>query len=304
MNARVGFAAAVIAVLAGGALGAQDSGGGAEQPVEKHGQWTLRVEPVVWFTGPSGTLKLPGSASGVGGSSAGDGGTVGALSLQGGAAQDVDLRDLDIDTPEASPAIEINLGRGDWRFGLRAIDFSGDQQAAANAGGSYGSLAYAAGDEVSTSLDYSQFELEVGYSLRKRDLSPYPQGFKFHSNFELIAGLRVYDFEWSVENTTAGGALGTEETFWEPIVGAKISMELYEQFDIDLQLTAGGLPLGDDSSYSLDVIVGGAWRPVENVGVLVGYRLTGYDLSSGSGDEEFEWQGSMAGLYAGLVLQF
>jgi hypothetical protein len=256
-------------------------------------RWTLRFEPAVSFAGPAGTLKLPSRAGGIS-----------ASSIGAGARESVDLRDLEIDTPEPGLGGEIHLSRGDWRIGLRVLTHSGDERVDATGSGSIGSLSYGTGDEIATSLDYAQFELEGGYSLIKRDLSPYEKGFRFRTNLEAVVGLRVYDMDWSIDNATSGRELGADETFIEPLAGAKFTMELYEQFDIDVQLTGGAMPLGDKTSYSIDVMVGGVWRPVEHLGIQVGYRLTRLDLQSDESDSDFEWDGSMAGMYVGLVAQF
>jgi hypothetical protein len=38
--------------------------------------------------------------------------------------------------------------------------------------------------------------------------------------------------------------------------------------------------------------------------VQVGYRFTGLNMTSESDEGDFEWDGSMAGLYTGVVIQF
>jgi hypothetical protein len=40
------------------------------------------------------------------------------------------------------------------------------------------------------------------------------------------------------------------------------------------------------------------------VGVKVGYRMLLFGLSDGDGADEFEWSGSMAGLYFGAQISF
>jgi len=259
-------------------------------------RWQLRFEPAVWFTGPGGKLKLPSSTSG---------GDVLPASLQGGDEDEIEIADLEIDTPEPSLGGEVHLSRGDWRFALRGYVFSGDEDTQATGSGSFGALPYAIGDRIATSLDYSSFEFETGYSFVRRSLQPYEGGYRLNTNLEGLVGVRVYNMDWKVENLDGGGVnLQADETFIEPLVGGRFLMEFYEKFDIDLQLTLGGMPLGDQSSVSLDVMVGGTYRPVQNVGVQIGYRLTGFGLESGEDDEAFEFSGSMAGLYAGIVLEF
>ncbi len=273
----------------------------AAEAVSGAGRWTLRVEPSVWFAGPAGRVHMPTRNDG--GSTVT--GEIGALSLPGGSEERFDLGELEIDTPEPGISGEIHLGRGDWRFLVRGMNFSGDEEVTATGTGSVESFEYTTGDVISSELDYAQFELEVGYSLIRRDLEPYEKGHKLHTNFEALAGARVYDIEFNVLNATSGtSSAGSDETFFEPQVGARLAMEVYEQFDIDVQLTAAWMPIGDNSSITVDVMTGGVWRPIENLGFQFGYRLTGFDLQSEHDDGDFEWRGSMAGVYLGVVVQF
>lgn len=303
MKKRMLAAVCAMQAMSGFAFGQEQAAETAAAAVEAGPRWTLRVEPAVWFLGPAGTVKLPdGAAPTVTGGPKGGG--VGIQSLDGGNAEEFDLRDVDIDTPEASLAGEIHLGRGDWRFLLRMVDFAGDQETDARAAGTVGGFVYADGDVIETSLDYAQFEFEVAYSFAKRSMSPYEGGYKLHSNFELIGGVRVIDVDWELVNTTGGDSAGASETFVEPLGGVRLTMELYEEFDIDVQVTAGGMPFGDKSTITVDAMVGGVWRPFENFGVQVGYRFTGLNMTSESDEGDYEWDGSMAGLYTGVVIQF
>jgi opacity protein-like surface antigen len=72
---------------------------------------------------------------------------------------------------------------------------------------------------------------------------------------------------------------------------------------VDAQIAVGGMPTGN-TSYSFDIIVGVQWRPVENVGVQLGYRALFFGLGSGDGESEFNFDGSLQGLYGGLVVRF
>ena len=69
-------------------------------------------------------------------------------------------------------------------------------------------------------------------------------------------------------------------------------------------MTAGWLP-GTTDSAGLDIVVGGQWRPVPNVGVQVGYRALFLDIESGDGNEAFEiGSASLQGLFGGVGFRF
>jgi len=79
---------------------------------------------------------------------------------------------------------------------------------------------------------------------------------------------------------------------------------LYEQIDIDLEVNVGAAPFGDHSSSSWDAMLGFTWRPIENLGVQIGFRNISFNLENGDGADEFAWDGALAGLFAGVVLKF
>ena len=82
-------------------------------------------------------------------------------------------------------------------------------------------------------------------------------------------------------------------------------MNIVDRFDIDLQVLAGGFDAGrGHSSFSIEIVNGYTYRPIENVGVQVGYRLSWYSLQDGSDVNRFDYTGAVAGLFAGVVIRF
>jgi hypothetical protein len=268
---------------------AQESSSDA-QTTTSPDRWRLRAEPAVWFLGPAGSLRLPTFASG---------------STAPATSDDAfEISDLKIDTPEASPFAEVHLSRGDWRFSIRGVSMSGEEDFDSAVDGNVGDFAFVIGDAVRVDFDYAQFEGEVGYLFKDAALEPYEGGHKLHSKLELVGGARVYSMEWQITNIDNGSRAFDDLFFVEPYAGAKLSLEFYERFDADLQVVLGGLPVADSSSFSIDVIVGGTYRFNEHVGLQLGYRLTGFDLEKDDAEGEFNWSGSVAGLYLGAVLEF
>jgi len=298
------------ATVGGAEAGATQAGSGTvqdsaadtdvEAAVNEPKRWTLRFEPGVWFVAPGGDIKMPQLGGGGGGDE------LGVASIGPGDRDFTKLNDLELDRPEASPAGEIHLGFGDWRFCLRGFSSSTDADATATGGGSINGLSFVEGDEIESSLDFLAAEAEVGYSLYRN--TPRQSGTGrdvLRTNLEAVAGVRLYDVDWEIGNTSSGAeSLEAQESFFEPLIGGRFAMEFYEEFDLDFQLTVGGLPLGDDSSFSVDVLAGFTWRPFENFGVQIGYRQLLFDLQSGEDTQEFEYDGALAGLYGGVLFQF
>ena len=82
-------------------------------------------------------------------------------------------------------------------------------------------------------------------------------------------------------------------------------MNIVECFTIDVQFDIGYFTDGGDkSTLGYDIMAGFMWRPTQNIGVQIGYRDLAYSLQSGSGSNQFEWEGSIQGLYAGAAIRF
>ncbi|MDX2132011.1 MAG: hypothetical protein SFY69_08165 [Planctomycetota bacterium] len=255
--------------------------------------WTVRFEPSVWFVGIAGDVQLPRAA--------------------GAPSNDTtDLADLDLDdTSLVQPLGEITLRKGDWGIGLRGFAFSNDQQASGRAG-RIGDLPIADGDRITSSVDVLDLEIEAMYTIAKGVRSPLSgrDGYALRWRVDVLAGVRVFQTDWEVANLDvafappASNVASAEETTAHPLVGVKVSALFLEQFTLDAKIDVGYLPLGDTSSYGVDIFVGGSWQPHRNVGVQIGYRAMFVGVSSGDGVEAYEYDGSLQGLYAGLVLEF
>jgi len=251
-------------------------------------RWKVRVEPSAWYTAPSGTIKLP------------------RASPMSGGNTPTDVPDLNLDNPHLTPTGEVHLRRGLWRMAMRGFIYSADQEST-GAAGQIGDVAYAPTDTLGTSFDFASFELEGGYTLAHGDLRPRQKGYIVRTNFEAVFGARAYSVDWRVDRINPGtgfSGAGADELFLEPLVGVKADLVLYDQLTMDVQLSVGGMPLGETSSASVDIIVGFAWQATENLGVQIGYRALFFDLQTGQEDAGFEFTGAMQGLTGGLVFTF
>lgn len=291
MTIRISTPAITAGIVSAAIFAAQASAQELTEAVPLRNEtWSVRAEPSVLFFAPGGTVRLPTFAAGS---------TTPAIS------QDTfSVSELKADDPAASPFAEMHLSKGDWRFSLRGVSMSGDSEALAQAPGAVGDFTFATGDLLRTSLSHSQYEVDVAYLLKAAALEPYESGHKLQSKFELIGGARLFDVEWDVRNVDNGSSGTDDVTLFEPFAGAKLSLRFYERFDADLQLTFGGMPAGDSNSLSIDVIVGGTYRFTDNLGLQVGYRFMGFELESADDGGEFDWSGSIAGLYVGAMVEF
>lgn len=241
--------------------------------------WTFQFEPSAWFAGLGGKIQIAGAPAGT---------------------QRVRINDLNLDDPKLTPAGELHLRTGDWRFSFGGFWFNQRETGPAQVGGQLGSITFAAGDVVTSKYSHDSYEPTVGYEIWRRDPQP-GDSVKFLPRIEVLAGARIDDVEFTFQRAAATAR--QHETFGQIIAGVKGSMDIADQFSVDLQVTGGGWP-GGQRVFSWDIMVGFGWRPIENVGVQVGYRNLFSEFKSGSDSDKFSYQGATAGLFFGAIVRF
>ncbi len=298
-----------IAALSGGAargefdtsisLLAEPAATNAAAPAVPAGDDALKVqiEPLIWFVGPSGKLKLP-ITSGTG---------PGGFTTE---ADKVRINDIGLASTRVRPAGTLAVSTGPWRFTFGGSDFElAKGSVAAEAAGRLGSVAFNEGDPLKVDMSFGLYELSAGYRVWEHDwraASGSPDkainAFVFVHAF---LGARFYDVDIAVES--ASGPLARAEEshlFFEPYIGARAEAVIADDFSLVLQLSAGGLPLYSTSSYSLDIVLAFEWRPLPNVGVELGWRQIAFGLSDGRDLDRFAYNGRLAGLFTGVVIRF
>ena len=265
-------------------------------------KWTIQVEPVLWYVAPSGKVRLP-VASGNG---------PGSFTTAG---DEVRLERLNLDSPRFEPAGEVHLSAERWRFSFSGATYGIDRDTTADSSFRLGSVVVAPGDALNVDFSLTTVELTAGYCIWDRVFSG-----PFHTQrpdnavdslarLYILGGARIHSASFDLQRLsgstpTPPSSASADEFFGEPIVGARLEIEIADDFTLDMQLSGGVLPLGDKSSYSFDILVGFQWRPIENLGIQIGYRQLLYSLADGEDASEFKYTGRLAGLFAGIVLRF
>jgi len=188
------------------------------------------------------------------------------LTLPGQATMDVDA--VNLDENELTPSLYATFTNGDWDIELGGFIFGTDSP----------------GGEI----DYSSLELFVTNEVWARELSD-----DVALRLNLGGGLRATDM--SVDLT--GGMGASDDSIWgEALVAARLGIELPRDFSFNVAADAGG---GFKSTtWSLGTSV--TWQPEPYLGAQLGYRFLRTDLD----DDGFEFDGALAGLYAGFVFEF
>jgi hypothetical protein len=251
--------------------------------------WTFSIEPGAWFVGAGGRLQMPRSAP------------------QGTPNQRFDIANLNFDNPRFVPFGEVNARKGDWRIALRGFYYDATKNASGNAG-QIGDVVFTPADTLRSSMTFASYELEGAYTIMGGQSNKLDNGvYAVAAKLDLVGGVRVYDVDWTITNTSGGPGPSTtsdDGIFVQPEFGAKLSVDIYRDVTIDLQLTFGGIPTGSNRSYSGDIIAGLMYNPTPHVGVQAGYRALFFGVSKGDGEGEFSFNGAMQGLYGSLVFRF
>lgn len=273
---------AVVAALSARARAQEEAEAGVpEAPAPR---WRLDARPGVWFLSPAGKLRMPASP---------------AL----GQGDELELKDLNLDSPRAAPFAEVELKRGRWGVDIGALAFSAsDRGFDPEAPVRLGDLPLTPGQRVQSSLDFASLSVAGTYRFHEWHHRAEDGGWPLRSTMDAGLGARFYDVDF--EFTSDAGREQADDFFFEPVVGIKWMLDIGEPFTVGVRASGGIGPWGDRSSWSFDILPSFEWRPITHVGVEIGYRLLVTDLSSGDGAEEFEWRGSSAGVIFAVTLRF
>lgn len=241
-------------------------------------EWVLRLDARAWYVAPAGDLTLPST---------------------GPAGVAVDLGTLDVDAPRISPYGEVHIQADKFLFSISGAHQSIDRNSTATSTFRVGDVQADPGDTLNTDVDWSLVQASMGYRIWERKFDD-----RGDSRLRLwaLGGVRIEDLSFTVSEVGVNQT-SADEFFFHPYVGVRAEAVVARQFSVDLELSAGYWP-GDSSAFSMDVAAALSWRPVSWVGVQAGYRLLITDTETGDGAARYRFDGSLAGLFAGVTFRF
>jgi hypothetical protein len=244
-------------------------------------RWRVSLTPRIWYVAPAGDLRLPGSTG------------------------KVSLDDLDASNPRLSPSGEISLRSDDYRLTFRGMNTNQDVIRNAASAFNLGPVSVSAGDAIRTKLDMTVIELSGGY--RFWAWEPTVGGVKSrdnHLDFWAVGGARVYDFSFDFARLSPTLSQTKKDvTFIDPFVGVRTEMQFARNYGAELEIAGGALP-GSRSTFNFDITAGFQYKFCEHGQALIGYRLLISHLKSGKDTQQFRYDGSLAGLFFGVVVRF
>ena len=280
------------AALAGALFGANAFGQAAPEPpvIEADGAatWRLQFEPMAWAPALNGNLNLTG-----------------------GDLFDIDL--ISLSEVAWAPAWQVSLREDKWTITLDGFDFetSGDAKASGAIAG--GGVSVAVGDTVDYNVDYAAYTLTVSRRVWTLPVHNEVAGVdvgvpagpgEVPSDgvgvfFDVLGGVRLYDLGLQLDS--GGSALANEDHTWvDALIGARMSVDFPYGIGLDVTGDVGGL----GSTFAWNIEVGVHWAMSDNVAAEIGFRHLDTLYEDSGGNDPFEWDVALAGLYGSIVIRF
>ncbi len=189
-----------------------------------------------------------------------------------GVPADVDVGfDQIWDNLEMGAMGKLRVARGRWAFNADVI---------------YMGLG-AAKNNVSADLDQWVVEPSLSYRICE--------------TFEALAGVRYNNLSLAIDGPLGRTPSGTED-WWDPVVGANLSLPFAETFSFHFRGDVGGFGIGSDLTWQAFPFVG--WQITDACSVQAGYRLVYTDYDTGSGANRFKYDMLTYGPQVGLTIRF
>ncbi len=242
--------------------------------------WSIRIMPRAWFVAPAGDLELPG----VGG-------------------QTVTLDTLNLDSTRVQPAGQIDIQAERWMISLAGSTVSSDSTRVASAPFQLGNTVVGGGQAFDSSFDYTTVQALVGYNLWQYNLDAQKAEDAGDTRFRIfvLGGARLHDVQASIERPgVANSRSESSLTTVSLIASTRLQLTFARDFNIEVDLSAGGLH--DSSTFDISAFIN--YQPVDWFAAQFGYRHLEVEAESGSDSNRFRWNGSVAGVYAGVVFRF
>lgn len=238
--------------------------------------WQAEIEPTVWFAALRGDITFKGGST-------------------------VEAKQIGMDEVHAAPMGRFTLRSDRWTFAFTGWATSFDDDATAEIDIDTGDFDVAAGDRVAFDLDYASFKLTGGYAF-----DPLVRDDDENTAlwFDVYGGAQVYHMDFEFGPANGDERIQESDTWVAPLVGTKMNLTLPNGFEVGVAVDVG-VAIGSGTGFAWDIVPHFRWFPMENksVAVQVGFRHNAADLATGD-DDEFQFDGFAAGLFASVVIRF
>ena len=241
-----------------------------EKPLEKNG-WKFHVAPYMWFLSMEGDVTVNGQKS------------------------DVDASFSDIwDELNIAGMVNFEARKDKWGF-------FGDAIAA-----HLGNPTSVNGIKIDPTVKLAMLTAGGFYRLGTWALSDAAGKDGPAVSFDGMLGARYTYLDTRLDIKGFGSVSG-DESWLDPLIGARAIFDLSERWELSLQGNVGGFGVGSDFTWGAYGDIGyrfSLFSKKNNARFVAGYRVLYQDYSSGSGDNEFKWDVTLYGPVTGLVIEF
>lgn len=160
----------------------------------------------------------------------------------------------------------------------------------------------------SLSTEFSYLRLGAETSLVKAEMTQWlvepSVGYEVCKNATVFAGARYNSVHGDLTfNGPAGRVKTGTQDWWDPIVGAQLSLPLIkDKLSFDGRFDVGGFGVGSDITWQVFPHLN--WRFAKWGSVQLGYRWLGTDYETGSGANRFRYDVVLQGFQLGLTAHF
>jgi hypothetical protein len=240
--------------------------------------WTIALQPRAWYVAHRGDLTLPGAAAGP-------------------ASTKIDVKDLALDKSRISPYGTLDIQADHLLIALSGANLSISQASTAPRNAQLGTVGVTAGDALDAKLETTIVQVMAGWRVMTYVMDDAGDtALRLHA----LGGVRYYAFDTRLARV-AGGVVDVRHSYADAIIGARAGLVVARDFGLDVDLNAGA-----GSGTSVEIAAAFSYRPspLPWLALQVGYRNVFLNASSSGGNEKFEFDGSLAGLFFGASIRF
>ena len=242
-------------------------------------RYRLRLMPSVWAAQPRGRVGWI------------DGNTE-SLALE----EMESLKNMDLDDVAYAPALDIGISLP-FLFDIHAGVFlyGADSDFRLNEALDWGSARFDAGDDVSADVEFMSIYAEAAARVVDFPVGAVSVGLALHG--------MISDVTLERDSANRGNL---NEFAFVPALSARafINPPLLWQWTIEAKLQWMQIDIFDVKANMLDAGAQITWRPIENLGVMAGYRIVDYDLDHKLSGSRAQVDITLSGPYLGAVIQF
>lgn len=119
--------------------------------------------------------------------------------------------------------------------------------------------------------------------------------------FEPLVGVRYNNLSGEIRGPLGRNPSGTQE-WWDPIVGANLSLPIGKKFNFNVRGDIGGFGFGSDLTWQAFPYF--SWQLTKWGSLQLGYRWLYMDYETGSGTSRFKYDMLIQGPQVGITFHF